>query len=132
MRSAGVEAKKIMDAGGLVRDDIMVGMIKNELETEKCKNGYVSSQSYEFRSTLLFFYRFYSVHATVMTNPPLRMTHPSDTRRSRLLLNNHPSSFHVPIHIHPQFESSEHPNINLHATFISSFTSPYDTFPSST
>lgn len=37
----GVEAKKIMDAGGLVRDDIMVGMIKNELETEKCKDGFI-------------------------------------------------------------------------------------------
>ena len=37
----GVEAKKIMDAGGLVRDDIMVAMIKSELETEKCKNGCV-------------------------------------------------------------------------------------------
>jgi adenylate kinase len=35
----GVEAKKIMDAGGLVRDEIMVGMIKSELETEKCKDG---------------------------------------------------------------------------------------------
>jgi len=37
----GVEAKKIMDAGGLVRDDIMVNMIKSELETEKCKDGFI-------------------------------------------------------------------------------------------
>jgi len=38
--SLGVEAKKIMDAGGLVSDDIMVNMIKNQLETNKaCKNG---------------------------------------------------------------------------------------------
>ncbi|KAF5386855.1 hypothetical protein D9615_001983 [Tricholomella constricta] len=38
----GVEAKKIMDAGGLVPDEIMVGMIKNELENNKaCKNGFV-------------------------------------------------------------------------------------------
>lgn len=36
----GVEAKKIMDAGGLVSDDIMVGMIKDQLENNKaCKNG---------------------------------------------------------------------------------------------
>lgn len=36
----GVEAKKIMDAGGLVSDEIMVGMIKDQLETNKsCKNG---------------------------------------------------------------------------------------------
>jgi hypothetical protein len=40
----GVEAKKIMDAGGLVPDDIMVGMIKDQLESNKnCKNGYVTS-----------------------------------------------------------------------------------------
>jgi adenylate kinase family enzyme len=40
----GVEAKKIMDAGGLVSDDIMVGMIKDQLENNKsCKNGYVLS-----------------------------------------------------------------------------------------
>jgi hypothetical protein len=38
----GVEAKKIMDAGGLVSDDIMVGMIKDQLENNtKCENGYV-------------------------------------------------------------------------------------------
>jgi adenylate kinase len=36
----GVEAKKIMDAGGLVSDDIMVGMIRDQLETNQaCKNG---------------------------------------------------------------------------------------------
>jgi len=37
----GREAKKIMDAGGLVSDEIMVGMIKNELENnQECQNGY--------------------------------------------------------------------------------------------
>lgn len=36
----GVEAKKIMDAGGLVSDDIMVKMIKDQLQNNKaCKNG---------------------------------------------------------------------------------------------
>lgn len=36
----GVEAKKVMDAGGLVSDDIVVGMIKDQLENNKsCKNG---------------------------------------------------------------------------------------------
>lgn len=36
----GREAKKIMDQGGLVSDEIMVNMIKNELETNKsCFNG---------------------------------------------------------------------------------------------
>jgi adenylate kinase len=38
----GVEAKKIMDAGGLVSDDIVVGMIKDQLENNSaCKNGCV-------------------------------------------------------------------------------------------
>ena len=39
----GREAKKIMDAGGLVSDEIMVNMIKSELEgNAECKNGYVT------------------------------------------------------------------------------------------
>ncbi|KDR81980.1 hypothetical protein GALMADRAFT_240381 [Galerina marginata CBS 339.88] len=38
----GVEAKKIMDAGGLVSDEIMVGMIQDQLDNNKaCKNGFV-------------------------------------------------------------------------------------------
>lgn len=38
----GVEAKKIMDQGGLVSDEIMVGMIQSELENNKdCKNGFI-------------------------------------------------------------------------------------------
>ncbi|KAH9977073.1 adenylate kinase 1 [Lactifluus volemus] len=38
----GVEAKKIMDAGGLVSDSIMVGMIRDQLENNQaCKNGFV-------------------------------------------------------------------------------------------
>ena len=36
----GMEAKKVMDAGGLVSDDIVVGMIKEQLENNKsCQNG---------------------------------------------------------------------------------------------
>jgi len=36
----GRDAKKIMDQGGLVSDEIMVGMIMGELETNKeCKLG---------------------------------------------------------------------------------------------
>ena len=36
----GKAAKKIMDAGGLVSDEIMVGMIRKELEENKeCANG---------------------------------------------------------------------------------------------
>lgn len=36
----GREAKKIMDQGGLVSDEIMIGMIKSELENnQECRNG---------------------------------------------------------------------------------------------
>lgn len=36
----GVQAKKIMDQGGLVSDEIVVGMIKNQLEGNKeCEKG---------------------------------------------------------------------------------------------
>lgn len=38
----GREAKKIMDAGGLVSDEIMVNMIRSELEQNpECQNGCV-------------------------------------------------------------------------------------------
>ncbi|KKK21396.1 hypothetical protein P175DRAFT_0557610 [Aspergillus ochraceoroseus IBT 24754] len=38
----GREAKKIMDQGGLVSDEIMVNMIKSELENNaECKNGFI-------------------------------------------------------------------------------------------
>lgn len=36
----GREAKKIMDQGGLVSDDIVIGMIKEELNNnQECKGG---------------------------------------------------------------------------------------------
>lgn len=36
----GKKAKEIMDSGGLVSDEIMVGMIKDQLETnKKCRGG---------------------------------------------------------------------------------------------
>ncbi|POS83639.1 putative adenylate kinase 1 [Erysiphe pulchra] len=38
----GKEAKKIMDQGGLVSDEIVIGMIKEELETnQECKGGFI-------------------------------------------------------------------------------------------
>lgn len=38
----GREAKKIMDAGGLVSDEIMINMIKNQIETNaECSNGFI-------------------------------------------------------------------------------------------
>ncbi|KAI9657017.1 MAG: adenylate kinase [Bathelium mastoideum] len=40
--SLGREAKKIMDAGGLVNDEIMVNMIRSELESNpECKTGFI-------------------------------------------------------------------------------------------
>lgn len=42
----GKEAKKIMDQGGLVSDEIMVNMIKSELDNNpECKNGCVPLHS---------------------------------------------------------------------------------------
>ncbi len=37
----GLAAKKIMDAGGLVSDDIMIGLVKDRLQADDCKNGYL-------------------------------------------------------------------------------------------
>ncbi|KAI7295995.1 Adenylate, partial [Hortaea werneckii] len=42
----GREAKKIMDQGGLVSDEIMVNMIQDQLDNNKeCKSGYVITTS---------------------------------------------------------------------------------------
>jgi adenylate kinase len=37
----GVEAKKVMDSGGLVSDDIILGLIDERLKQDDCKNGYL-------------------------------------------------------------------------------------------
>jgi len=37
----GIAAKKIMDAGGLVSDDIIIGMVKDRLTQDDCKAGYL-------------------------------------------------------------------------------------------
>ncbi|MGR9045216.1 MAG: adenylate kinase [Gammaproteobacteria bacterium] len=37
----GVEAKKVMDAGGLVSDDIILGLIKERIAQPDCKNGFL-------------------------------------------------------------------------------------------
>jgi adenylate kinase len=37
----GMAAKKVMDAGGLVSDDIMIGLVKNRLTDADCANGYL-------------------------------------------------------------------------------------------
>lgn len=37
----GVEAKKVMDAGGLVSDDIILGLIKERIAQPDCQNGFL-------------------------------------------------------------------------------------------
>ena len=37
----GVAAKKIMDAGGLVSDDIIIGLVKDRLTQPDCHKGYL-------------------------------------------------------------------------------------------
>lgn len=37
----GVEAKKVMDAGGLVSDDIILGLIKERIAQPDCTNGFL-------------------------------------------------------------------------------------------
>jgi len=37
----GVEAKKVMDAGGLVSDEIILGLIDERLKADDCRNGYL-------------------------------------------------------------------------------------------
>jgi len=37
----GLEAKKVMDAGGLVSDDIIIGLVKDRLQQPDCQSGYL-------------------------------------------------------------------------------------------
>ena len=37
----GLEAKKIIDAGGLVSDDIIIALVKERIQSPDCKNGYL-------------------------------------------------------------------------------------------
>jgi adenylate kinase len=37
----GIEAKKVMDAGGLVSDDIIIGLVKDRLKQADCAQGYL-------------------------------------------------------------------------------------------
>lgn len=37
----GLEAKKIMDAGGLVSDEIILGLVKDRIQQPDCKNGFL-------------------------------------------------------------------------------------------
>jgi adenylate kinase len=37
----GIAAKKIMDAGGLVSDDIIIGLVKDRIKESDCANGFL-------------------------------------------------------------------------------------------
>lgn len=37
----GIEAKKVMDAGGLVSDDIILGLVAERVKQDDCANGYL-------------------------------------------------------------------------------------------
>src|SRR5512134_3595802 len=37
----GLAAKKVMDSGALVSDDIIIGLVKDRLQQPDCKNGYL-------------------------------------------------------------------------------------------
>jgi len=37
----GLEAKKVIDAGGLVSDDIIIASVKERIQSPDCKNGYL-------------------------------------------------------------------------------------------
>jgi len=37
----GIEAKKVMDAGGLVSDEIILGLVKERTSEDDCKNGFL-------------------------------------------------------------------------------------------
>ena len=37
----GLEAKKIMDAGGLISDEIITGLVKDRVQQDDCENGYL-------------------------------------------------------------------------------------------
>ncbi len=37
----GIEAKKVMDLGGLVSDEIIIGLVKERINAPDCKNGFI-------------------------------------------------------------------------------------------
>jgi len=37
----GIEAKKVMDAGGLVSDEIILGLVRERITKDDCKNGFL-------------------------------------------------------------------------------------------
>lgn len=37
----GIQAKSVMDKGGLVSDDIMIKLIEENLQKSECKNGFI-------------------------------------------------------------------------------------------
>ena len=49
----GKQAKQIMDQGGLVSDEIIIGMVEQQLENNKeCQNGFGTSLKISFQAHL--------------------------------------------------------------------------------
>lgn len=82
----GRRAKKIMDTGGLVSDDIMVGMIKDQLENNwACKNG---SVLLSFILRVLFRHALYTL-GSCSTDSPVRFLRQRNSMRcSRIARRN--------------------------------------------
>ncbi|CUS10013.1 unnamed protein product [Tuber aestivum] len=88
----GRAAKKIMDEGGLVSDEIMVGMIKNELDNNaECKNGYFG-HSYS-RNTFVLFFLTISFYSFILDGFP--RTVPQADRLDSMLENRGEKLDHV-------------------------------------
>ena len=43
----GTAAKKVMDSGGLVGDEIIIGLVKERIQQADCANGFCSMVSHE-------------------------------------------------------------------------------------
>ena len=81
----GRQAKKIMDQGGLVSDEIMVNMIQNELDSNKeCKYGYV--QSFQEKEPLPAFWRDSSHLGAFCAHLEAEVLRPRGRSRSKVAL----------------------------------------------
>jgi hypothetical protein len=79
----GKQAKAVMDAGGLVSDDIMVNLIKENLTKPECKDGFIldgfprTGMSYDINIAIfgLFAHHFFLLSTSIL--PLMRYSHSS-------------------------------------------------------
>ena len=75
----GLEAKKVMDAGGLVSDDIIIGLVKDRLKQADCANGYLFVRLFLFgkpHCRLECSFQSVNSEAYARPNPPIRSAPP--------------------------------------------------------